>query len=248
MHSTNVYDIYKMETFFMNTKNSKTSEPHRFKYNLIDKLDLKNPNKNMALASLSIYYTWRNVKSIYNNGKFKISAPAWNDTFDLPDGLYNILAIQNYIEYVIKKHETIADTASILIYANKISNRIVFKIKTGYKLELLSKETMKLLGSTSNIIDANKNSENVPRLENVEVILVHCNLVNNSYQQASRVLFTFVPNKQYGQLISISPNSLIFLKMMNTEFSEIEIWFTDQNNNSLEIEDNVNISLIINTS
>ena len=93
-----------------------------------------------------------------------------------------------------------------------------------------------------------KNSENIPRLENVKVILVHCNLVNNSYQEASRVLFTFVPNKQYGQLISISPNSLIFLKTMNTEFSEIEIWFTNQNNNSLKIEDNVNMSLIINTS
>ena len=248
MQSTNVYDIYKMETFFMNTKNSKTSEPHRLKYNLIDKLDLKNPNKNLALASLSIYYAWKNVKSTYNNNKFKISAPTWNDTFDLPDGLYNMPAIQNYIEYIIKKHETIADTAPVLIYANKIGNRIVFKIKTGYKLELLSEETMKLLGSTKDTIDADKNSENVPRLKNVEVVLVHCNLVNNSYQQASRVLFTFVPNKQYGQLISISPNSLIFLKTKNTEFSEIEIWFTDQNNNSLEIEDNVNISLIINTS
>ena len=107
---------------------------------------------------------------------------------------------------------------------------------------------MKLLGSTKDIIDADKNSENVPRLENVEVVLVLCNLVNNSYQRHSRVLFAFVPNKQYGQLISISPHSLIFLKTMNTEFFEIEIWFTDQNNNALEIEDNVNISLIINTS
>ena len=107
---------------------------------------------------------------------------------------------------------------------------------------------MKLLGSTKDIIDSDKTSENVPTLENVEVVLVHCNLINNSCQQTSRVLFTFVPNKQYGQLISISPNSLIFLKTMNTEFSEIEIWFTDQNNNSLEIEDNVNMSLINNTS
>ena len=107
---------------------------------------------------------------------------------------------------------------------------------------------MKLLGSTRDTIDTDKISENVPRLGNVEAVLVHCYLVNNSYQQASRVLFTFVPNKQYGQLISISPYSLIFLKTMNTEFSEIEIWFTDQNNNALEIEDNVNISLIINTS
>ena len=107
---------------------------------------------------------------------------------------------------------------------------------------------MKLLGSTKDIIDADKNRESVPKLENVEVILVHCNLVNNSYQQHSRLLFTFVPNKQYGQLISISPHSLIFLKTMNTEFSEIDIWFTDQINNALEIEDNVNISLVINTS
>ena len=164
----------------------------------------------MALGSLSIYYTWKNVKSTYNNNKFKISAPTWNETFDLSDGSYNISEIQDYIEYIIKKHETIGENAPILIYANTINNRIVFKIKTGYKLELLSKETMKLLESTKDIIDADKNSENVPRLEIIEVDLVHCNLVNNSYQQDSRVLFTFVPNKQYGQLISISPHSLIF--------------------------------------
>ena len=212
VRGTSVYDTYKMETFFMNTKNSKTSEPKRRKYSLIDKLDLKNPNKNMALVSLSIYYTWKNVKSTYNNNKFKISAPTWKETFDLPNGLYNISEIQDYIEYIIKKHETIGDTAPILIYANTTTNRIVFKIKTGYKLELLSKETMKLLGSTSDTIDADENSENVPRLENVEIVLVHFNLVSNSYQQASRVLFTFVPNKQYGQLISIPPNSLFFLK------------------------------------
>ena len=237
-----------METFFMNTKNSKTSEPHKFRYNLIDKLDFKNPNKNMALANLSIYYTWKNIKSIYNNNNFKISVPTWNETFDMRNGSYNISEIQDCIEYIIKKHETIGKNAPILIYANTINNRIVSKIKTGYKLELLSKETMKLLGSTKDTIDADKNSENVSRLENVEVVLAHSNLVNNSYQQASRVLFTFVPSKQYGQLISISPHALVFLKTMNTEFSEIDIWFTDQNNNALEIEDNVNISLIINTS
>ena len=75
-----------METFFMNTKNSKTNEPNRFKYDLTDKLDLKNPNKNMTLGNLSIYYTWKNVKPTYNNNKLKISAPTWNETFDLPDG------------------------------------------------------------------------------------------------------------------------------------------------------------------
>ena len=237
-----------METLFMNSKNSKTNEPNRFKYDLIDKLDLKNPNKNMALANLSIDYTWKNVKSTYNNNKFKISAPTWNETFDLPAGSCNIPEIQGYIEYIIKKQETIGETAPILVFANTINNRIVFKIKSGYKLELLSKETMKLLGSTKDTIDADKNSKNVPKLENVEVVLVHCTLVNNAYQQHSRVLSTFVPTKQYGQLISISPKSLIFLQTMNTEFSEIEVWLTDQNNNALEIEDNVTISLIINTS
>ena len=114
----------------MNTKNSKTNESHRFKYDLIDKLGLKNPNKNMALGSLSIYYTWKNAKSTYNNNKFKISAPTWNEEFDLLDGSYNKPEIQDYIEYIIKKHETIGETAPILIYVNTINNRIVFKIKT----------------------------------------------------------------------------------------------------------------------
>ena len=159
-----------METFFMNTKNSKTNESNRFKYDLIDKLDFKNPNKNIALVNLSIYYTWKSVKSVYNNNEFKMSAPAWNETFDLPDGSYNISEIQDYIEHIIKKHEIIGENAPILIHANTINNRIVFKIKTGYKLELLSKETMKLLGSTKDIFDIDKNSENVPRLENVEVV------------------------------------------------------------------------------
>ena len=207
-----------METFFMNSRNSKTNEPNRFKYDFIDKSDLRNPNKNMTLAKLSIYYTWKNVKSTYNNNKFKILAPTWNETFDFPDGSYNISEIQDYIEYIIKKHETIGETVPILIYTNTINNRILFKIKRRYKLELLSKETMKLLGSTKDIIDADKNSENVLKLENVEVVLVHCNLVNNAYQQHSRVLFTFVTTKQYGQLISISPHSLVFLKTMNTDF------------------------------
>ena len=156
--------------------------------------------------------------------------------------------LNQFITIISLKHETIGENAPILIYANTVNNRIVFKIKSGYKLELLSKGTMKLLGSTKDTIDEDKNSENVPKLENVEAVLVHCNLVNNAYQQHLKVLFTFVLTKQYGQLISISPKSLIFLKTMNTEFSEIEVWFTDQNNNALETEDNVNISLIINNS
>ena len=148
----------------MNTKNSKTSEPHKCKLELTDKFNLKNPNKNMASANLSIYYTWKNIKSEYKNNKFKISAPTWNDTFDLPDGSYSISDIQDYFEFIIKKHETLTENPPIQIYPNEIKNRILFKIKTGYKQELLTPETMKLLGSTQKDVDLDKNSENVPKL------------------------------------------------------------------------------------
>ena len=123
------------------------------------------------------------------------------------DGSYSVPDIQYYFEYIIKKHETIADNPPVQIYVNKITNRIVFKIKTGYKLELLSEERMQLLGSSKKDIDENKDGEIVPRLETVEVVLVHCNLVNNNYQQASKVLFIFVPNKQFGPLITVTSHS-----------------------------------------
>ena len=218
------------------------------KKNESDKLNLKILNKNMALANLSIYYRWKNIKSEYNNNKFKIHAPTWNHEFSLLDVSYSVSDIQNYFEYIIKKHETLADNHPVQIYVNKIKNRIVFKIKTGYKLELLSEETMQLLGSSKNDIDQNKDGEIVSRLKTVEVVLLLCNLVNNNYQQASKVLFTFVPNKQFGQLITIILHSPTMLKTTNTEFSLIEIWFTDQNNRPLEIEYNVNITLTIGTA
>ena len=194
-----------METIFMNTENSKASEPHRFKLDLTDKCNPKNPSKNMALANLSIYYTWKNIKSTYNNNKFKICAPTWNDTFHLPDGSYSIADIQDYFEFMIKKHETLTENQPVEIYPNKIKNRIAFKIKTDYKLELLTPETMRF----------------------------------------SLVLFSFVPNKQFGQLINISPHSLTMMNTVNTEFSFVEIWFTDEASKAVEIEDNANLTLII---
>ena len=132
----------------------------------------------------------------------------------------------------------------IEIYQNKIKNRTIFKIKTGYKLELLSPETMKLLGSTNKDVDPDKNSENVPKLESVEVVLVQCNLVKNDYQHTSKVLFSFLPNRQFGQLIKISRHSLAMINTANIKFSFVEVWFTDQNSKAFEIE-NVNLILII---
>ena len=197
----------------------------------------------MALANLSICYTWKNIKSEYNNKKLEISAPTWNDTFDLPDRSCSIADIQDYFEFIIKKHETLTENPPVQIYPNKIKNRIVFKIKTSYKLKLLTPETMKFLGSTKKDVDNDKDEEIVPKLESVEVVLVHCNLVKNDYQHTSKVLFSFVANKQFGQLIHISPHSLTILNTVNTEFSFVELLFTDQVSEALEIEDNVNLTL-----
>ena len=149
----------------MNTEKSRTNKPHRIKLDLTGKLNLKNSKKNIALVNLSIYYSWENIKSEYNNNKFKISASTWNETFDLPDGSYSVDDIQDYFEFIMKKHETLSENPSVQIYPNKIKNRTIFKIINGYKLELLTPEAMKLLGSTKKIVDKDKNGENVPKLE-----------------------------------------------------------------------------------
>ena len=228
----------------MSSENSKTSKPHRFKLILTDKLNLKHPQKNMTLAKLSVYCTWKNIKSEYNNNKFKISAPTWNDTFDLPDGSYSLLDIQDYFEFIIKKPQTLTKNPPVQIYVNRIKNRIVFKIKTGCKLELLTPKTMKLLGSTKKDVDKDKDGENVQKLEPAEVVLVHRNLFKNDYQHTSKVLFTFVPNKQFRQLINISLHSLTMMNTVNTKFSSVEVWFTDQASKALEIE-GVNLTIIM---
>ena len=160
--------------------------------------------------NLSIYYTWKNIKSTYNNNKFKISAPTWNHEFELSDGSYSISDLQDCFEYISKKHREDIDTPSVQIYVNKIENSVIFKIKNKFSLEPLTSETMKLLGSTKNKIIKNENDENVPHLEITEIILVHCNIVSNDYQQDSRVLYTFVPNKPFGSLLEISPTNHIF--------------------------------------
>ena len=234
-----------MDTIFMNSENSKTSEPHILKLKLTDKLDLRVDKKVIALSNLSIYYTWNNIKSSCNNSKFKVSAPTWNEEFTLPDGSYSISDIQDYFEYILKKRGENTDKPSIQIYVNKIENRITFKIKKGYSLEPLTKETMKLLGSTKNKITKDKNGENMQHLEITEVVLVHCNMVNNDYQQDSRVLYTFVANKSFGSLLDISPSNLIFLKTFNLEYDGIIVWLTDQNSKPLEIEDRINLTMVI---
>ena len=169
----------------MNSENSKTFESHILIIKLTDKLDLRRGEKIIALSNLSISYT---CKSSYTSNKFKISAPTWNDKFEFPDGLYSVSNIQDYFEYILEKHGENIDKPSVKIFINKIQNTITFKIKNRHSLELLTPKTMILLGSTENKIPKDKSGENVPHLEITEVVLVHCNIVYNDYQQDSRVL------------------------------------------------------------
>ena len=231
-----------MDTIFMNSENSKTPKPHVLILKLTNKLDLRIGKKVIALSNLSIYYTWKNIKSSYNNNKFKISASTWNDKFELPDGSYSVSDIQDYFEYVLKKHGEDIDKPSVQIYVKKIKNSVTLKIKNGYDLELLTPETMKLLGSTKNKINKDNSGENLPHLEITGVVLVH---FDNDYQQDSIVLYTFVPNKSFGSLLEISPANHIFLKTFNSDYDEIKVWFTDQNSQLLAIEDRINLTLII---
>ena len=163
-----------------------------------DKLDLRGGENIIALSNLSIYYTWENMKSSYYNNKFKISAPTWKDKFGICDGSYSVSDIQVFFEYILKNHWENIDHPSVKIYVNKTENKITFKIKDRFTVELLTPETMKLLGSTENKIPKDKNGENVLHLEITKVVLVHCNIVINDYQQDSGVLYTFVPNKPFG--------------------------------------------------
>ena len=234
-----------MDTIFMNSENSKTPKPHVLILKLTNKLDLRMSERVIALSNLSIYYTWKNIKNSYNKNKFKISAPTWNDKFELPDGSYSISDIQDYLEYIFKKHGESVDNTSIQIYLNKIENRVTFKIKNGYSLELLTSETMKLLGSTENKITKDKNDENVPHLEITEVVLVHFDIVDNDYQQDSRVLYAFVPSEPFGSLLEIFPTNHIFLKTFNSKYDKIKVWFSDKNSQPLETVNRINLTMVI---
>ena len=203
----------------MNSKNSKICDPHR--------LDEKKEEKiNIFLYQILVFTIDRKI--------LKSHIRIINLKYQLQHGMKNlnhlmdhIPYIHNYFEYMFKKHGKKTINTSIRIYKNKIENRITFKIKSGYYVELLTLVTMKLLGSTKSKITKDKKGENVPYLEINEVVLIHCNVVNNSYQQNSRVLSTFASNKSFGQLLHISPENVIFLKTFDLEFLYIEVSYTE---------------------
>ena len=176
---------YKNGYYIYELKKKQTSKLHVLIVKFTDKLDLRRNKNRISLSNLSIYYTWKNIKSSYNNNTFKLSALTWNDKFEWPDGSYSVSDIQDYFEYILKNHGENIDNPSVKIYVKKIENRITFKIKNGYSLEHLTPKTMKLPGGTKNKITKDKKRENVPHLEVTEVVLVYCNIVSNDYPQDS---------------------------------------------------------------
>ena len=171
-----------------------------------------------------------------------MSGPTWSKDVTLPDGSYEIYQIQNYfLDEVIKNYGSSVksnEQSPILIYADKILNRVSFRIKTVYKLELLTNETMRLLGDGP-IIDTTKN------LEIVKNVLVFCTLVENAYLQDSKLLFSFVANSRFGSLLSITPQVLKYCDTVDFIFDYIEISFTDQNGRPLQIHYDITVSIII---
>ena len=160
-----------MNTIFVSSSNSKTSDPHRPLLNFTDEIDFRRKDKYIALSNPTIYYTWKNIKKSNKSNKFKISARTWNEKFELFDGSYSLSDIHDHFEYILNKNGGKTVNPSIRRYINKIENRIMFEIKTGYYLQVLTPETMKLLKSIINKITKDENGQNVPYLEITEVVI-----------------------------------------------------------------------------
>ena len=173
------------------------------------------------------------------NNKLKIIAPTWNDEFELPDGSYFVSDLQDDIEYIKTKRETLKTGPPIHVYINRINNMLVLKIKDEHKLELKTPETNKLFGNIKKVIDKRKYGENVPSLKVVEVVLVQCNWVSD-------VLYIFTHNKSYAYLLNVKSSNLVFWKSYYTDFDEIIRTFTYQNGRPLEIGDKVNLMFLVN--
>ena len=189
------------------------NEPHKFVLNFSQRLDLRSSNKHVFLQNLSIYYMWKNIRKQYKRNELKITDPIWNDEFELPDGSYSVSNVQDYMAYIIQKHEKLTTISPIHVYINRI-NKLVLKIRNGHKLEVQMPETMKLFGSTTKINKQNKKWSlevvEIPSPEVVEVALVQCNLKDYQYQQKSEVIYTFTPYKSYAYLLSVEPSNIVF--------------------------------------
>lgn len=195
-----------------------------------------------------MYYTWPNVAKRYNNNKIKLTGPRWTKEITFPDGSYSIGQLQEIIFNEQVKHDsTIRETdPHLCLYVNKITNRIIVKLDRGYSIDFMSDEMMKLVGSDKRVVAGayQKDLPLVPHLEQVDVVNVHCNMVDNESQIDRQLWYYFTPSSSYGSLLTKEPSVSLFCKTLPSKFREVHVWLTDQDNRDLYVEDNINIMLI----
>ena len=187
----------------MDSGNSKTFNSYRVLLYLTDKINLKKSDKYIDLSNLSMYFTWRNIKKSNKNSAIKITGQTRNEIFDLPDESYSVSDIQDHFEHLMKKHQILINDPPLRIYVSKIENKTTLRTKTEQYLKLLTPKTMKLIGSAISKVTQDENGENLPHLEIIEVVLAHCNVVNNDYSRNLRVLNIFASIKSFGQLLLV---------------------------------------------
>ncbi len=229
-----------MDTIVLTTANSKTSDPHKYSYKLINAMQLK--DNQVCLTNLSMYYTWKNIKALYANNMLRYeNAQQQIRDVTLPDGSYSIEDINHFLHMKMKAYGD--DDTSITLYPNRVYNRVSIHIDNGFKLTL-GKGLAKMLGFSFLIIDRTCHGDLVPSMERVEAVLVHCNLAQNTFTLDSSLIFSFVPDKSYGEQLHQKPNFPLWRPTRkNSEIREINVWFTDQLYRPLEIEDNVLVEI-----
>lgn len=238
-----------MNSIVLTTTNSSTSDPNKFSYRLSNSMVLK--DNLICLSNLNIYYTWRNFKEEYDNTSLEYVYIPKNVTvpIKIPDGSYDIKQLNNVIHHFMKqnKHVEQDDSYGINLYPNPVYNRVTVSVSSEFKISKMSNGLQKTLGIDASQLplrNIDVNGLHVPKIERVEAVLVHCNLVQNLYQQDSSLIYSFTPSGSYGMLLSEKPNFPLWRETrQNSEINEINIHFTDQEYRPLEVEDSVLIEL-----
>ena len=234
-----------MNSIVLTTATSGTEEAHRFSYKLTNPMIIK--DSLVCLSNLTLYYTWRNIKASYNNNTFSYTRYSEVFTFQIPDGSYSIRDINNYIHFVMRNnnHENPDGSYSINVYANYIYNRVTISVGTDYQVNKSTLMTTLGFDDTQLPISNDEiHAKLVAKMERVDSVLVHCNIVQNQYQQDSSLIYSFTPNASYGSLLHVAPNFPQWREARkNAEVTSIDVRFTDQLYRPLEIEDSVLVEL-----
>ena len=238
-----------MNSIVLNTANAGTTEDHKLRLSLTSDLHLN--NNLVSLSHCSIYYNWKNFKKEYGNTQFTIHhLPSTTIiVVDLPDGSYSVRDINNYIHHIMKLagYENADGTYDINVYANPVYNRVTISVSNVFQFSMTD-PFARMLGfdtTQTQITNAEVNGNLVPQIEVVDTVLIHCNLVDNRVTHDSSILFAFVPNDSFGNLLSITPNYPQNRFCRNASFSYVEVYFTDQDGKALHVEDRILVELQI---